>query len=121
MSSGVKRAGVAPLAQAVPQFDGEPETELMREYDSQPVCKVDRSTMPCADLDVDFQRATGRAKTGAAQKPAQDMSVMAGMSTDTANVTIKNRPGLPSDSGQSPYLRNNQVGDTGLEPVTSRV
>ena len=124
----IKRAGVTPWPKLFHNLRASRETELMREYDLATVCKwignspavAAKHYAMCVDLDADFQRATGRAK-GAAQNQAQYKSITTGKGKEAVKATNKNRPVLPSDTDQSRCLLNNQVGDTGLEPVTSRV
>ena len=124
----IKRAGVTPWPKLFHNLRASRETELMREHDLATVCKwignspavAAKHYAMCVDLNADFQRATGRAKS-AAQNPAQSASITVGKGKEATKPTNRNRPVLPSDSDSSRCLLNNQVGDTGLEPVTSRV
>jgi hypothetical protein len=122
----VKRAGVAPWPKLFHNLRASRQTELMRDYDLATVCKwignspavAAKHYAMCVDLDADFQRATGRTKS-AAQNQAQYTSITTGMGKEANKATNENRPVLPSDSGQSRCLPNNQVGPTRFELVTS--
>ncbi len=70
---------------------------------------------------IEAAAATEGKPEQAAQNPAQSAAVTAGTGEKPTNATNKNRPDLPSDSSSSRYLHIDQVGDTGLEPVTSSV
>ena len=54
-------------------------------------------------------------------RAAQSAAVTGRKGEKTARYRNENRPVLPSDSDSSRCSSNDQVGDTGLEPVTSRV
>ena len=125
----IKRAGVTAWPKLFHNLRASRETELMREHDLATVCKwignspavAAKHYAMCVDLDADFQRATGRKAKGAAQNPAQSVAVSAGKAQESANASNEKRPEIPSVTDSSRCLPNNQVGDTGLEPVTSRV
>jgi hypothetical protein len=101
----------------------------MREYDLATLCKwignspavAAKHYAMCVDLNADFQRATARKPKGAAQNQEQCVSIRVGKEKNVRRHANEKRPDLPSVTDSSSYLLDNRVGDTGLEPVTSRV
>ena len=76
---------------------------------------------PAVAFEHYFQPPTDEDFRKAAQNPAQYLHVSSGTERKAETADVQKSPGLPQDSEPYEKVHIKQVGDTGLEPVTSCV
>ena len=134
----IRRAGVTPWPKLWHNLRASRQTELAERYPLHVVCQwIGNSAAIARDhylqvTDAHFaqavaepprrdQTAPARGRAEAAQNAAHSTSITTGTHREAAKSANENRPDLPSDSDQSRYLTNTQVGGKGFEPLTLAV
>ncbi len=125
----IVRAGLKPWAKLFQNLRSTRETELCELFplhvvvawlgNSQPVAM--RHYLQLMDEHFEQARAGGRVAGGAAQNQAQYPAEPSLPGQEPHEASREEAPDLLGDSERYCLLHNDLVGDTGLEPVTSRV
>jgi len=124
----IKRAGLIAWPKLFHNLRATRQTELASEFPIHVVCAWLGNSRAVAQehylqvTDSDFQRASAPATAETLRVPQRAVSAGTGVETSGSETPeMQNRPELPSDSGRYLPALTQQMGDTGLEPVTSSV
>jgi len=123
----IRKAGLTPWPKLFHNLRASRQTELAEKYPIHVVCQWIGNSRAVAQehylqvTDAHFAQASAEPvmeqtpTNSAAQNPAQSTAVSVSKGREAAEAANENRPDLPSDSDQSRYLLNSQVGAVGTE------
>jgi len=113
----LRRAGIEPWPKLFQNLRATRQTELAEHFPMHVVCAWIGNSRAIA-LEH-YLQVTADHYRRAAQIPAQYLHVSSGTERKAETADVQKRPGLPQDSEPYESVHINQVGVTGLEPVTS--
>jgi len=121
------KAGVKPWPKLWHNLRATRQTELAEKFPLHVVCAWIGNSREVAMshylqvTDAHFGQAVAGPVKSAAQNPAQYGAVLPGTGLESPTPKKQKSPVFPGDSASYELLQNIAMGDTGLEPVTSRV